>query len=360
MADSKDIRILIVDNDPDVCENMKQILALDGYEVELANSVAAARLIEDWSDYLAIIVDRRLSDGASDELIPEIKSKAPDTALIVITGCANLHASLKTWRHRVEDYLLKPLDVDTLRASLAQIVKLRRAQRRAAEAERLAIIGQMMAGIVHESRNAMQRIQMAVDLLKLDVSDPELVGEIDKIEQANSDLNTMLDEIRVFAGPINLHRTEVDLSSVWRRAWGNVVSVGDHRDADLIENTNNVDLNCSIDDFRLEQVFRNIFENALAACQSEPSVQIECRDLNGTSIGASNGAIEISICDNGPGFEMAQPHRIFEPFFTTKHTGSGLGMAIVKRTVEAHGGSVAVGNGSHSGAEIVISMPRGS
>lgn len=360
MGNFEDNKVLVVDDDLDICENLKQILAIDGHEVDIANSVAAARSVTDWSDYFAIIVDRRLSDDASDELIPEIKSKAPDTAVIVITGCSDLHASLNAWRHRVADYFLKPLDVDTLRASLAQVVRTRRAERRAAEAERLAIIGQMMAGIAHESRNAIQRIQTGIDLLKLDVNEPELVCHLEKIAQANHDLKATLDEVRDYAAPLNLQHNEVDLSSVWRRAWENVV--GNHRNASLTENTNQHDLNCSVDDYRLEQVFRNIFENSLAACQSVPSIQIECLDLNGASVGANDGAndgaIKIAVRDNGPGFAMNQRQKIFEPFFTTKQKGTGLGMAIVKRTVEAHGGSVAIGNGNGSGAEIIISMPR--
>jgi len=361
MANTEDCRILIVDDDKDICENLKQILTMDGYEVHTVNSVAEARLV-DWGKYFAIIVDRRLSDGASDVLIPEIKSQSPTTAIIVITGCPDLHASLKALRQGVEDYFLKPLDVDVLRASLTQIVRTRHAERRAAEAERLAVIGQMMAGIAHESRNAIQRIQTGADMLKLDVSDPELVCHIEKITQANHDLKAMLDEIRDYAAPLNLTRNEVDLSSVWRRAWENVVSVGSHNDANLFENTNNHDLNCSVDDFRLEQVFRNIFENSISACATAPSIQIECFDLNGASVGANDGNIKVVIRDNGPGFakEIKERQKIFEPFFTTKQKGTGLGMAIVKRTVEAHGGSVAIGDGSASGAEIIISMPRRS
>ena len=68
-------------------------------------------------------------------------------------------------------------------------------------------------------------------------------------------------------------------------------------------------------------------------------------------------AIRIAFRDNGPGLIAEQRQRIFEPFFTTKTKGTGLGMAIAKRIVEAHGGQIAVGSGSDRGAEILVTLP---
>ena len=64
--------------------------------------------------------------------------------------------------------------------------------------------------------------------------------------------------------------------------------------------------------------------------------------------------------DNGPGLSSEQRRRIFEPFFTTKTKGTGLGMAIAQRIVEAHGGQIAVGTPPGRGAEIQLLLPRGN
>jgi signal transduction histidine kinase len=69
-------------------------------------------------------------------------------------------------------------------------------------------------------------------------------------------------------------------------------------------------------------------------------------------------ALRVSVTDNGPGLNAEQRTRIFDPFFTTKTKGTGLGMAIAKRIVEAHGGVIAVGSSPASGAEILIDLPR--
>jgi hypothetical protein len=69
-------------------------------------------------------------------------------------------------------------------------------------------------------------------------------------------------------------------------------------------------------------------------------------------------AVELVLRDNGPGLGPEQRKRLFEPFYTTKTRGTGLGMTIAQRIVEAHGGRIAIGDSRHWGTEIVITLPR--
>jgi signal transduction histidine kinase len=104
----------------------------------------------------------------------------------------------------------------------------------------------------------------------------------------------------------------------------------------------------------LEQVFRNVLENAITACPEPGEIVICCLQ---TRL-ADEAAVEIRVRDNGPGFARDARAKVFEPFFTTKTKGTGLGMAIARRLVEAHGGKITVGD--DVGAEIVIVLPRGA
>jgi signal transduction histidine kinase len=70
-----------------------------------------------------------------------------------------------------------------------------------------------------------------------------------------------------------------------------------------------------------------------------------------------HGAIEIRVRDNGPGLTATARQNVFEPFFTTKTKGTGLGMAIARRIVDAHGGQISIGNDS-AGAEFIITLKR--
>jgi signal transduction histidine kinase len=101
------------------------------------------------------------------------------------------------------------------------------------------------------------------------------------------------------------------------------------------------------------QVFRNLFENSLAACKDPVVIHVQSEQ----SVLRDAPAIRVCVRDNGPGMSPEQRRRIFEPFYTTKARGTGLGMAIAQRIIEAHQGTIQVGNSLNVGAEIVITLP---
>jgi signal transduction histidine kinase len=164
----------------------------------------------------------------------------------------------------------------------------------------------------------------------------------------------LYDEVRNYAAPVKLELQPWSLSHIWRQAWENLHLLRQSKKATLLEDTDGIDLRCSVDQFRLGQVFRNILENAMAACQEPVEIKVCCTlaEIDGRP------AIQIAFRDNGPGLTAEQRQRIFDPFFTTKTKGTGLGMAIAKRIVEAHGGQIVVGSDSAPGAEILITLPR--
>jgi PAS domain S-box-containing protein len=234
------------------------------------------------------------------------------------------------------------------------ITTLKRAQEQTLQAERLAAIGQMMTGLAHESGNALARSQACLEMLALEVQDkPDALDLVARIQKAQNHLQQLYEEVRGYAAPLKLERDGFPLDGVWRQAWANLAMRREGRPASLREEHAGIDLRCQIDPFRLEQVFRNVLENALAACRGPVEMVLRARE---TTL-EGRPAVCVSVRDNGPGLNPEQRQRIFEPFFTTKTKGTGLGMAIAKRIVEAHGGQIAVGPGG-PGAEILITLPR--
>lgn len=474
--------ILVVDDDADTRANMRDILALDQYRVEEAASIGEVLRRKDWQVFSAIILDRRLPDGTAEQLLPRLRELAPDAAVIIVTGYADLEGSIAALRLGASDYILKPIHAEALRASLARvaerqrlaeekqrseavfrtlveaapcaililrpdhsivyfspfaeeltgyrasdvlgrdyvqlflsenwhrpvteemsrvfsgvpcrgyehpvvcrdgsqrwmvwnslrledyegepallavgqdITRVKEAQERALQAERLAAIGQMMTGLAHESGNALARSQACLELLSLELQGrPEALDLIARIQAAQDHLRQLYDEVRNYAAPLRLERERWDLRGLWQQAWINLAVRREGRQAHLIERTNGLDLHCRVDAFRLEQVFRNIFENSLAACKDPVEITIECAE---TSL-EGRPAVRLRLVDNGPGLSPEQQRRIFEPFFTTKTKGTGLGMAIAKRIIDAHQGQIAAGIGC-PGAEILITLPRDS
>ncbi|QDT12672.1 PAS domain S-box protein [Planctomycetes bacterium K23_9] len=238
-------------------------------------------------------------------------------------------------------------------AIILDITNRKQAEIRAAQAERLAAIGQVATSMAHESRNFLQRISCSAEmLLEIDKDDPDAIEEIACIQRAEKGLEHLLEELRQFAAPTNLERKRCSLQEIWRDAWLDVKANNKAaRRVQFAEVTNNLDLHCDVDAFRVSQVFRNLFENSVAAFVGGVAAEIQVHCSN------DGGRLTIAIRDNGPGLNSDQRRKVFEPFYTTKAKGTGLGMAIVKRIVEAHGGDIRLGADSLDGAEFVLTLP---
>lgn len=601
MLNPKPLTILIVDDDAGMRSSLRRILKLDGYVVEEADSAAATLVRNNWNDYFAILLDRRLPDGTAEDLLPRLRELAPNASILVVTGNADIESSIAALRAGAADYLLKPIEPESLRARLRSLAELRvarselalrdaqlefmvdhlpaaaayvdndlqtvqfnpmvaeitgysvdeltnlddcfrllfgeqaisarqgyeikraswddeplrltitrkdgehrivefrgygyddhevwllhdvtdrdrhdtelrirdraiqsanesvviadatrdgnpivfaneafaslsgfsqeetigrgcellcgadpdqktlmqlkagiskaedfrttvqcrrkngdsfwnevsiapvrsnegivthivavmedvsqrrEAQQKLLQSERLAAIGQMVTGLAHESRNALQRAQACLDMLSLDLEDqPEQLELTEKMRRALTDLHRHYEEVRNYAAPINLERRPTELSKIWERCWAHLETsrFGLKFELDVAERPCSVV--CNVDEHRIEQVFRNIMENSLAACPEPGRLRISCEDVKP----GDTPAVRISFLDNGPGLDSEAAVGLFQPFFTTKQKGTGLGMAISRRIVEAHGGRIDLAE-SDSGANIVVELPRG-
>jgi PAS domain S-box-containing protein len=235
------------------------------------------------------------------------------------------------------------------------ITTLKQAQELALQSERLAAIGQMMTGLAHESGNALARSQACLEMLTFAVENqPKALNLIARVQSAQDHLKQLYDEVRNYAAPLKLDLEDWNLATIWRQAWENLAVARHGKNATLTEKIDGFDLRCKVDHFRLGQVFRNILDNSLAACPEPIEIQVV------VSLATHGGqpAVRLTFHDNGPGLTSEQKQRIFEPFFTTKTKGTGLGMAIARRIMDAHGGRIEVGSDNACGAQIVVTLLR--
>src|SRR5436190_6954528 len=232
--------VLVVEDDADARNNLADILELDGYATRGAGTFAEALAAGDWN-LLAMILDRRLPDGTADEFLPRLRELAPEVPIIIITGYADIEGAIAALRQGAADYIIKPVDADTLRSRIAGIAETRRirqelkqAQDRLLQSERLAAIGQMMTGLAHESRNALQRSQACLEMLSLEVQDrPAALDFVARIQKAQDHLHLLYEEVRDYAAPIRLRYEDHNLRTLLEQTWEHLASDRAGRNARL-------------------------------------------------------------------------------------------------------------------------------
>jgi len=237
----------------------------------------------------------------------------------------------------------------------------KRTEEKLLQSERLAAIGKAMTGLAHESRNALQRSQANLEMLIRRVQhQPEAIDLTNRIQIAQDDLHRLYEEVREYASPIRLSFQICDVGKLIREAWNNLSIRRNGRVIDFQEQEHPSEgrriprLKCQADPFAMQRVFRNVLENTLAACEDPVEIEIHYT----SKIIRNVPSLEIRIADNGPGFDSEVRERIFEEFFTTKTHGTGLGMAICKRYVEAHQGTIDANSGESGCAEIIMTLPE--
>ncbi|QEG20408.1 sensor histidine kinase [Mariniblastus fucicola] len=361
----KHFSLLIVEDDDDARRNMEDILSLDGYRIESVSHCMPALAAARERQFDSVIVDWRLPDGSGGDLISPLKHELPNATIIVVTGLREFDTAVTALREGAYDFLSKPINPEALRALIRRLVERKQhleqietAQEKLVANERLAAIGQMVAGLAHESRNAFQRSHACLAELSLDLEDqPENLQLVRKVQKALDDLNQLLEEVRHYSAPIILERRECDIRLLVEETWRNI------RDAKPTYVMPEMQIHMSkqtpkiwfLDCNRLAQVVRNLLENASFACEGSGPIRVDIAfEENETT---SKQRLSLSVSDNGSGVPPENREQVFVPFFTTKTRGTGLGLAISRRIVESHGGRLTVEESERGGAKFAIRIP---
>lgn len=348
------MNILVVGGDQDALADVCDALKEDGHCAEIADTLAEVFKRVDLSAFSLVLLDRSLSNDA--QHLHLLRAKAPDAAVIIITGYADLGDTIGALRLGAVDYLVKPRQPEWLKLRLRRIVEARAAGERSQQTGRLAAIGQMMSVLSHESRNDLQCAKACLEILALELDGrPQALDLVRRIEHAHDHLILLYEDLRGYAAPIAIHRNVHSVSDIVLDAWNSLLPLRKDRLVRLNGSNDTDAVYCAVDRPRLEQVFRNILENALAACPDPVEIRwgVSAAEAEGEQV------VQIVLEDNGPGLSDEQQQRLFDAFYTTKSNGTGLGMTICKQIVEAHGGKIDVNSRPGWGAEFIVTLPAG-
>ncbi len=216
------------------------------------------------------------------------------------------------------------------------------------ESARLANIGQFASGIAHEIRTPLGTIGMALEYLTQ--QQPLTEGARRRAQLARSEserLGRLLEEILMYAKPLDLHVEHGRLIDIIAALDGLKYTEHPllHIDRDAIAALPAIPM----DTDRLRQVLLNLLRNAIEANGDDPRGIRLSAHLHGEKV-------QLELLNGGPAIPENQMERLFEPFYTRKASGSGLGLSIVKRIVEAHGGNVSV-NSDAEGTRVSVALP---
>jgi two-component system, NtrC family, sensor histidine kinase HydH len=234
--------------------------------------------------------------------------------------------------------------------------RLQQAQAEVRRSERLAALGQLTAGVAHEIRNPLGVIKGSAEMLaqKISPADPlagELAGYISsEVDRLNGIVSRFLD----FARPLQIHRRPEELAPLLERSL-KAVRDATKKDGIRIDRHYAADLpTVPLDADLCEQVFTNLALNAYQAMgEMGGTLRVDARPArNGDRPG-----VEVEFSDPGPGVPPELREQIFNPFFTTKKDGVGLGLSIVSRIIDEHGGSIRLASEPGQGACFRIFLP---
>lgn len=219
------------------------------------------------------------------------------------------------------------------------------------QAERLAALGEMVAGVSHEIKNPLGIVQSTAELLggMPDASETQkrLSGVI---TEESGRLNRIVTEFLDFARPQipNLH--ECRLEEVIEKNLSFMRSELEKRGIIIKDNLNGRSFMLRADQDLVYRALLNILLNAIDSMKDGGSIAINVEEEK------DNYLIEIQ--DSGCGISQENVKKIFNPFFTTKEKGSGLGLSIVKKIIEGHRGTITIESNEGEGTRVKIQLPR--
>jgi signal transduction histidine kinase len=217
--------------------------------------------------------------------------------------------------------------------------------------ERLTILGTMVSSIIHDLRNPMSAILSSAEYLeKIAPSDP--VGELSEIIRVSVlRMVEMTDELLGFAqGKVNLRPRATSVKQLLELLDKEILNEVRASQIQVLLTAEKIG-GLTLDETRLTRCFANIVKNAKEALGDQGTISIQIQD--------AGSHLKVSISDTGPGVPDKIRGRIFEPFVTYgKKRGTGLGMAIAKATVDAHGGRIWLESESGKGTTFHVEVPK--
>jgi signal transduction histidine kinase len=383
--------ILVIDDEKIILDLTAIILKNRGYNVyTAADASTGLNLIEDIRPEI-VMLDYMMPGMDGLTALKEIRQRFPDTYVMIFTGKGSEEIAVEMMKAGASDYILKPFNNKDLIERIDNVLRIRRvelknrdllreremllaeiaawnrelearveektdalqiAQAEIVQAEKLATLGYLSAGMAHEIRNPLNSIALFIQLLKSGMEDPEKIEYIDKsikeIDRIDSILRKLLDTAKRPKFEIG----EVRIDGIIDTTLEIFKPQTEHHKIKVVRDYRRIPPAIQADPLELEQVFSNLFLNAIHEMPSHGVLTVQ--------LDHDDSTITIRVSDSGKGIPGENLASIFDPFFTTKSCGIGMGLAVVLRIVKTYYGKIEVEKSDNTGTTFLIRIPLAS
>lgn len=238
--------------------------------------------------------------------------------------------------------------------TLQDLSQIRKMELQVRQAEKMAAIGEMAAGIAHEFRNPLAAISGSAQLLVQRIStEPQSRKLMEIIIRECDRLEAVIAEFLLFSKPALPEKTWCRLGQLVNETAQVLQQSSTWDDRCRLARDFPETLTCWADAGQLRQVLLNLCGNSCQAMEDGGKIVIAAREENREG----EKRLRVTVQDSGPGIPAKHLPRVFDPYFTTKENGTGLGLAIVHQIIASHGGTISAQNLPGHGASFTITLP---
>ena len=380
--------VVVIDDDIHILELAALILSRRGYQVLTASTATAGMEIIAAQLPELVLLDYMMPEMDGLSALREIRTRFPDTYVVMFTGKGSEQIAVELMKGGASEYILKPFNNRDLVERLDNVLRIReielhnrslqlehvrllqeidnwnqdlqkrvrektdalqRAQSEIAQSEKLAALGYLSAGMAHEIRNPLNSISLFIQLMRQNTTDPEqldyqgkILKEIDRIDDIIRKLLDASRRTRTISNDISIDRVIDNALDIFspQIETGKIKVTRSYCD-DLPP--------IKADPAELEQIFTNLFLNALDVMPSGGHLDIQ--------ISEKNGRVVVRVGDSGSGIATDTLPFIFDPFFSTKIRGTGMGLPVVQRIARIYEGNITVEQTSAAGTVFRLEFP---
>lgn len=276
-----------------------------------------------------------------------VDGKAYEVSMVTLNSNKKKILLMPALIHNIEGEKVGYISIGT------DITEFTKEQQKIQQQEKLAIIGQMGAGIVHETKNHLAAIKGYCQLLSAKTNDLQMKNYIDRIEQISADVNKVIVDFLSLAKPSETIRDITSINEIIGSMRYMLESPSFIKGVVVNINLGDFEKDILADEGQIKQVILNVAKNAIDAMSDSLNPKLDIA----TSLSDSQKYTLLTISDNGNGISKEDLGKIGTPFFTTKDTGTGLGLNVCYRIIKEHGGNIEVESQEGKGTTFVISLP---